>query len=222
MTTALASLSAELVDAKFLERIPHDFARAHLVVSQGIGDGTHRVAAAETTDPLVIHNVGVRLGATVEPFVADAEEIASVIDTAYETTAPDEGGGRQGTIAVDDDIERLVAQADRDLLSTQGKGPVIRLVDALLFEAVSRGASDVHVQPVEDHTLVRYRRDGVLHTVREIPRKLAPAVISRIKVVARMDIAEPLAPQDGRATVTIGAAADGATGRAIDLRISTL
>ena len=134
------------------------------------------------------------------------------------------------------DIERLLAEADRDLLSTEGKGPVVRLVDALLFEALALGASDVHIQPVADRTLVRYRLDGVLRTMRELPPKLAPAVVSRIKVMGRMDIAERRLPQDGRATVTVGAPGRGGRaeaggggsgdradgGRAVDLRVSTL
>ncbi|MCB1185515.1 Flp pilus assembly complex ATPase component TadA, partial [bacterium] len=126
-----------------------------------------------------------------------------------------------------DEIDRLLTEADRDLLSTEGKGPVIRLVDAILFEALSRSASDVHIQPLDDRALVRYRLDGVLHTVRELPRTVTGAVVSRIKVMGRMDIAERRIPQDGRATVTIGpparSASDDASGcRAVDLRISTL
>jgi type II secretory ATPase GspE/PulE/Tfp pilus assembly ATPase PilB-like protein len=94
---------------------------------------------------------------------------------------------------------------------------VIKLVDVLLFEALGRGASDVHIQPLSDRTLIRYRLDGVLHTVRELTgsRDLATAIISRIKVMGKMDIAEKRIPQDGRASVSIGE-------RSIDLRISTL
>ncbi|MBL9140308.1 MAG: type II/IV secretion system protein [Phycisphaerae bacterium] len=90
-----------------------------------------------------------------------------------------------------------------------------RLVDAVLFEALGRGASDVHLQPLPTGTLVRIRVDGVLHDVREISTDIAVAVTSRIKVMGRMDIAERRAPQDGRATVTIG-------DRPADLRISTV
>ena len=136
-----------------------------------------------------------------------------------------------------DQIDRLLAEADKDLLSTEGKGPVIKLVDGLLFEALGRGASDVHIQPLADRTLVRYRLDGVLHTVGELPQGVTSAVISRIKVMGRMDIAERRIPQDGRASVLIGTPAKssgkinadqcdtsrgGGGGRSVDLRISTL
>ena len=149
--------------------------------------------------------------------LVEAESIAHTIDAVYaaaatasKTTADQESG-----LFAPIEIERLLAESDRDLLSTQGKGRVVKLVDALLFDALNRRASDVHIQPLDDRTLVRYRMDGVLHTVRELPRPATAAVVSRIKVMGRMDIAERRMPQDGRATVKIG-------DRAIDLRISTL
>ncbi len=211
------AVQPHLASACFLEFIPRDFARSHLILSQGASDGVERLAVASTTDPAAIFNVGVRLEIDVEPVVMDPESIAHAIDEAYrETHTTDESTEVElGAQAVDDEIDRLLAEADRDLLSTQGKAPVVKLVDTLLFQALGRAASDVHVQPLDDRTLVRYRLDGVLHTVREIPRQLTPAVISRIKVMGRMDIAERRMPQDGRATVTIGE-------HAVDLRISTL
>src|SRR5262245_34905217 len=212
-------LSADLVHNRFIELIPRDFARQHLIISQGGINGRARLAVAKSTDPAATFNVGVRLGAKLDVFEADAEQIARTIDEAYGHGTDKASVGVvdesvQG--AAGDSIDQLLVQADRDLLSTQGKGPVIKLVDALLFEALNRKASDIHVQPLADRTLVRYRLDGVLHTVRELPANgVTSAVISRIKVMGRMDIAERRIPQDGRSTVTIG-------DRAIDLRISTL
>ncbi len=207
----------DLVSESFRKLVPRDFARAHLILSQGERDGVEHLVVAESADPAAVFNVGVRLRRPIVAVVADGEAIARAIDEAYgqrdgeaaPTEAADVGGVEPG------EIDRLLAEADRDLLSTQGKGPVVKLVDALLFEALGKAASDVHVQPLEDRALVRYRLDGVLHTVREIPRRLTPAVVSRIKVMGRMDIAERRIPQDGRATVTIGR-------HRIDLRISTL
>ncbi|MCC6228414.1 MAG: type II/IV secretion system protein [Phycisphaerales bacterium] len=111
------------------------------------------------------------------------------------------------------------SRRDADLLDTSGKAAVVRLVDLVLFEAIRRGASDVHIQPIQGRVLVRYRMDGVLHTVRELAAgsSLALAIITRIKVIARLDVAERRAPQDGRAAVTLGT-----TGRRVDLRVSTL
>ena len=213
-------IRAERVSTRFVELIPRDFARQHLILSQGSNNGVERLAVAETSDPAAVFNVGVRLGASIETQLADGESIAQLIDEVYQRHAEAEDHAAHDTsdeLTSGDggEIERLLAEADRDLLSTQGKGPIVKLVDALLFEALSRRASDVHVQPLDDRTLVRYRLDGVLHTARELPRTITASVVSRIKVMGRMDIAERRIPQDGRATVTIGT-------RPVDLRISTL
>jgi len=164
----------------------------------------------------------VRLGRRCTTRIADAEVVARHVDALYEGARRD---GRAGGVGDDDvagepgrrnaELDHLLRDADRDLLNTQGKGKVIKLVDALLFEALGRSASDLHVQPLADRTLVRYRVDGVLHDMRELGADLAATVVSRIKVMGRMDIAERRIPQDGRATVKIGQ-------RPIDLRISTL
>lgn len=102
-----------------------------------------------------------------------------------------------------------------DLLEKQDDAPIIRLLNALLSEAIKEGASDVHIETFEDHVTIRFRVDGVLREILEPPRILAPLIISRIKVMARLDIAEKRLPQDGRITLRIG-------GRAVDVRVSTM
>lgn len=102
-----------------------------------------------------------------------------------------------------------------DLLEKQDDAPIIRLLNALLSEAIKEGASDVHIETFEDHVTIRFRVDGILRSVLEPPRILAPLIISRIKVMARLDIAEKRLPQDGRITLRIG-------GRAVDVRVSTM
>ena len=238
------TLNAANVSERFIELIPRDFAREHLIVS--IGDGasdaaerseSEQLAVAEQTDPAAIFNIGVHLDRSVLATVADGALIAQVIDAAY--------GRKGGSVSAEDDelessqidsteIDQLIKEADKDLLSTSGKGPVVRLVDAILFDALARSASDVHLQPLPTKTLVRYRLDGVLHTMRDVTQGITNAVISRIKVMGRMDIAERRVPQDGRASVTIGqtnanvgrqseqSPMGDLGGRSIDLRISTL
>lgn len=102
-----------------------------------------------------------------------------------------------------------------DLLEKQDDAPIIRLLNALLSEAIKEGASDVHIETFEDHVTIRFRVDGILREVLEPPRVLAPLIVSRIKVMARLDIAEKRLPQDGRITLRIG-------GRAVDVRVSTM
>jgi len=228
---------SSLADAKptteFLSAISRDFARRHLVCSIGRETDddpatTEKLAVSQRTPPAIAINVGVRLGRSIRPILADDEEIARLIDKSFGTAAgrsavsndPDAISLEAGD--VDSAIEQSLRSSDRDLLTLDGKGPVMRLVDAMLFEALSRHASDIHIQPLADRTLVRYRVDGVLFVAREVPHSLTHALISRIKVMAQMDVAERNAPQDGRATVTMGRSRGDLSPRSIDLRISTL
>src|SRR6202041_51024 len=102
-----------------------------------------------------------------------------------------------------------------DLLEKQDDAPIIRLLNALLSEAIKEGASDVHIETFEDRIMIRFRVDGVLREVLEPQRVLAPLIVSRIKVMAKLDIAEKRLPQDGRITLRVG-------GHAVDVRVSTM
>ncbi len=102
-----------------------------------------------------------------------------------------------------------------DLLERQDDAPIIRLLNALLSEAIKEGASDVHIETFEDRVMVRFRVDGVLREILEPQRVLAPLIVSRIKVMAKLDIAEKRLPQDGRITLRLA-------GRAVDVRVSTM
>lgn len=106
-------------------------------------------------------------------------------------------------------------QTSEDLLDNQDDAPIIRLLNALFTQAIKQKASDIHIETYENHVLVRNRIDGVLHEVLEIQRGIAPLVISRVKVMAKLDIAEKRIPQDGRISLRIG-------GHNIDVRVSTL
>lgn len=210
-------------DAEFLSKVSHDFARRHLVLGLERQDSQLSVLVSDSSNPAAIHNVGTFLHCQVEPTIVPGAELARLIDDAYAKHQQDSGlNGRtenaeraSGHTTKAQSVARWLEQADKDLLSTQGKGPVIQLVDAMLFEALGKGASDVHVQPLADRTIVRYRVDGVLHDVHELTAQLTQSVISRIKVMGRMDIAQHRIPQDGRASVTIG-------GNPVDLRLSTV
>ncbi|NNL11036.1 MAG: Flp pilus assembly complex ATPase component TadA, partial [Pseudomonadales bacterium] len=115
------------------------------------------------------------------------------------------------------DLARLADSVpeSEDLLEQEDDAPIIRLINALLTEAVKENASDIHIETFEKRLVVRYRVDGVLREVVEPKRVLAPLLVSRIKVMAKLDIAEKRVPQDGRISIRIG-------GREIDLRVSTM
>ena len=123
---------------------------------------------------------------------------------------------------VDDIGERfdLASLADsvpetEDLLDTRDDAPIVQLINAVLAEAIREGASDVHIETFERHLQVRFRVDGVMREVAQPKRALAPLLVSRIKVMAKLDIAEKRIPQDGRIPLRIG-------GREVDVRVSTL
>ena len=212
-----------LASDAFLRLIPRDFAREHQVLAQGpTSDGAAEwVAVGPAAQPSVLWNCGVRLGRPVQALPAvDAGVIVAAIDAAYERNAARADDAAEGphVIAVDaeaEDIDRILAEADRDLLASSGKAPLVRLLDRLVFSAISRGASDLHLQPSADTLLVRQRIDGVLDQGRPLPLALHRPLVSRVKVMGRMDVAERLVPQDGRTSVRVG-------DRAIDVRISTI
>jgi general secretion pathway protein E len=234
MPAPASAVDAGSPSPEFLALIPHDYARRHLVLSCGTHDSVEDLIVADGTKPSAVFNVGVRLKRPVRTRVEAGESVAAAIDRAY-AQAQRATTGETGPVSPDapavvvegsTDLERdlnaALREAESDLLHTQGKAPAVRLVDLVLFEALLRGASDVHIQPVRGKTLVRYRLDGVLHTVRELPLSLAAAVVSRVKVMSRLDVAEQRAPQDGRASVSIGGSSGAQTGRRIDLRVSSL
>ncbi|MCC6284909.1 MAG: type II/IV secretion system protein [Phycisphaerales bacterium] len=212
----------------FLTLIPRAYARRHLILSQGFDGTSEHLRISDTTDPLALFNMTVRLKRSIITRIEDAESLAAAIDAAYEagrSASPvrdDPAVTIDGSEDVEHDLQQTLRALDRDLLVVEGKAPAVRLVDLILFEALTRAASDVHIQPLADTTLVRYRLDGAMHTVRRLPVALASAVVSRIKIMARLDVAERRAPQDGRAGITIGGSAGTHTGRTVDLRVSTL
>lgn len=210
--------------ASFLARVSREFCRRHLVLGGGMRDGAEVLRTAPSAPPWIAGNVSLALGSPLTSVLDDPEAIARAIDLHYPLAsgdAADHASDLTGDAEVQAEAAKLLTDADRDLLRIDGKGPVIRLVDMILFDALSRRASDVHIQPLADRTLVRFRLDGVLHDVRELPAVLAASVVTRIKVMSRMDVAERGAPQDGRATVTIGGGSREGI-RSIDLRVSTL
>jgi len=210
------SLARLPVSHAFLQAVPIAFARRHALVGLAGENGSLTVALADVRAWPQLGTLAKLLGRPVAPLVAPREEILRTINAAYQ----EQSGQAQRVIQEldQDELGRELASAaarSEDLLDVAARAPVIKLVNSLLFEAVKRRASDVHVQPTEDRLMVRLRVDGVLYDVFEPPKALQEEVISRIKVMGGMNIAERRLAQDGRATVQVG-------DRVIDLRIATL
>lgn len=174
------------------------------------------VGVREGADPFMLLEVRRVLGQAfaIESFApADFERQLPLAYARAELADEDEAAALAGH----DDLASLAEGLHQtaDLLDGDDDAPVIRLINGLIYEAINRGASDIHIEPNEDELTIRYRIDGVLQKILSPSRRLATPLVSRIKVMARLDIAERRVPQDGRIALSVG-------GRSVDLRVSTL
>jgi len=214
----LADIQAKDVPAEFVEAVPATYAQHHYLI--GITDGNSQnseltVVLSKPLDVDVLDNVSKMLGVPVKAAIATRTAITAVIDIAYEqrTTVIEEVAEELDSQNLDQLVDE-VATSD-DLLDVVNRPPVIRLVNDILFRALQLRASDIHVHPYEAKIQIRYRIDGILYDTLSLNRNVLPLIISRIKVMAGMDIAERRLPQDGRCSVRLGQ-------REVDLRVSTV
>jgi len=210
------SLEGTKVPATFVDRVPVHFARNYLLVALETTDEGLKVATCSPLDPNPMDDLASMLGMEVDAVLAPKSEITTLIARAYRHKA-DGVDEALGAVAEDGDIGSLAAEIDdsEDVLDVSNKAPIIKLVNTILFQALKLRASDVHFQPYPDRMQVRFRIDGILYDMDAIPKRVQDAIISRVKVMGKMDIAERRLPQDGRATIRIG---DGE----VDVRISTV
>ena len=203
--------------ARFVKQVPIGFARAKAALGLAAEEQDDRMtlAMADPTDQQTIDVLRRWLRCTFDVVALGADQLNAAINQAYgqQTGAAAEFVEKLDRDAVIDELKDLVKR--EDLLNVSDRAPVIKLVNLVLFEAVQQEASDIHIQPYEDRLVVRMRIDGVLFDVFDLPATVQDEVISRIKVMARMNIAEKRLPQDGRATVQVG-------DRVIDLRVSSV
>ena len=186
-----------------------------VAVPYALDNGTLRVAVA---DPGNIQGIDELRLATRYPLdlgVASREDILAEIRRL--ARASEAFGART---AVEEELAAVEEEEEADDLEADdgiSDAPLVRLVNSVIFQAAEDGASDVHFEPQEDALLVRFRVDGVLHEVQRIPRRMMPGVLTRLKVLAKLDIAERRKPQDGRISLNAAAA-----GRTMDVRVATL
>ncbi len=194
--------------------LPYAFAKAHTLLLEDEG-GTFVLWAAETTPATALSEVG-RLYDVARHEHEAAATLAGRIAAAY---AGGEGSAAAviGEVESGVDLSRMMQDlpAVEDLLEAADDAPIIRMLNALLTQAAKDGASDIHIEPYERSSSVRFRVDGTLREVVQPNKALHAALISRLKIMAELDIAEKRLPQDGRISLRIG-------GRAIDVRVSTL
>jgi general secretion pathway protein E len=199
-----------------IARVPYAFARDNaILVRQGHGAEVE-VLVCERTPPRALQEVARACAGPLRPSMVAADTLAAAIAQAY-SRAEDSAQQVVGDIEDEIDIARMMQDTPgiEDLLETEDDAPIIRMINALLTHAVRDGASDIHLEAFERSSVVRFRVDGTLRDIVQPRRALHAALVSRIKIMASLDIAEKRLPQDGRIGLRVG-------GRAIDVRVSTL
>jgi type IV pilus assembly protein PilB len=199
-----------------VQLVPEQLARQAQVLALARDGDTLEIAVGDPLDVLALDHLRALTGCALRVWVAKPSEVAEAIDQFYSELRATEHLG-----AILDNIDVTATSAEDqevDLAALRQQvedAPVVRLVNLMIAEAIDARASDIHVEPARDRVTIRFRIDGVLHEVMKPPKNLQMAIISRIKVLADLDIAVRLLPQDGRLSVHL-------PDREVDLRVSTL
>jgi type IV pilus assembly protein PilB len=211
-----ADLSNIKIDPAVIKLIPAELADKHLLIPLSRAGSVLTIAMANPSDIFAIDDVRFMTGYNVKPMVAPESSIRNALNRYYDTaglarTLVKDFQQKEQPAAVRDQGEINLAE----LYRATEDAPVIKLVNLVLTDAIKKGASDIHLEPYEKGFRIRFRVDGVLYETMSPPSSLHAAVSSRVKIMARMDIAERRMPQDGRIKVKLGQ-------RELDLRISTV
>jgi type IV pilus assembly protein PilB len=197
------------VDGSVSSLVSESLARRYQAIPIGWEDGRLVVAMADPSNVFAVDDIRAIAGAEVKTVVATATQIVETIEQFYRVDGE-----------VDEVMQAAADEQDEDetlagLTEVVEDAPIVKFVNLLVSQAVTDRASDIHVEPTETDLRIRFRIDGVLHEVMRSPRSIQAGVVSRLKVMADINIAERRIPQDGRITMKVG-------GRAIDLRVATL
>ncbi len=214
----LEPIDAEVLPGEVARLLPFAFARRFgaLILDETTPQGDTVVACKSQPGLTTLAEIKRFANRPIKVRMVSEEEFETLLGKTY---ARDSSAARQMVEDMGDDMD-LASLAEsvpetEDLLEQEDDAPIIRLINALLAEAIRENASDVHIETFEKDLVVRFRVDGVMREVVRPKRQLAPLLVSRIKVMARLDIAEKRIPQDGRISLRIG-------GREVDVRVSTL
>jgi len=230
------------IDPAVIKLVPAETARKYQIVPLSRAGATLTIAMTDPTNVFAMDDVKFMTGYNVEPVVASEIALLDSIDKYYgvaaqaaakaaaNTTAPGESALEVAQRALDDmpmltasdavEVIEELEEISAETLSRQGEeAPVIKLVNVVLMSAISKGASDIHIEPYEKEYRIRYRVDGILYNIMSPPLKMRDAITSRIKIMAKLDIAEKRLPQDGRIKIRFS---DNGTPKDIDFRVSCL
>ena len=204
-------LSDYLIDADVIKLVPESIAQRYKLIPLFKIGQTLTVAMADPQDINAMDQVRLKSGCEIDAVLATETDIKNAMDQYYGTS-----GGVEEVIKQMNEVKRSASVApasDKELAKMAEDAPVVKLVNMIIIQAVTEKASDIHIEPDEKVLRVRYRVDGILHEVPKPPKDLEAAIISRVKVLASMDIAERRKPQDGRIMMKM-------QGKDIDMRVS--
>jgi general secretion pathway protein E len=208
-------LAAGEVDLELLGRLPMQYARRNAILPLRREDDEVVVAINDPRALGPLDDLRLLYDAPIRPLVVPAEVLTDAINRAYDLAS---GSAAEFMDDLDEERLDLIAtelEEPRDLLDSGDEAPIIRLVNSLLFQAVKDRASDIHIEPFERALTVRFRVDGILYDVISPPKRFQPVIISRVKIMAGLNIAEKRLPQDGRLRTKVA-------GRDIDVRVSVV
>ncbi len=231
------NLSQFEIDPAVLKLIPAETAQKYQIIPLSRSGATLTIAMTDPTNVFAMDDIKFMTGYNVEPVVASetavGDSIARYYSLAKAAMTISGGGGASAldmatksmeemSVAIGDDVEVLqdMEEISAESLERQGgEAPVIKLVNVVLMSAIQKGASDIHIEPYEKEFRVRYRVDGILYNIMSPPMKMRDAITSRIKIMAKLDIAEKRLPQDGRIKIRFS---DNGNSKDIDFRVSCL
>lgn len=209
------NLAAYHVEPAVVRMIPENMARKHEIVPIKADNSTITVAASDPLNAIAFDDVRIYTGLDVQPVMAEAEHIMSLISRNFSSQKAMEAVeefSRVNSLFV---RSQIAASVDSDLTQDINESPAVRLINILIEQAFQSGASDIHIEPQSRNVRIRFRVDGQLQDIMKSDIDILPAIVSRIKVIAGMNIAEKRLPQDGRITYKLGF-------NDIDMRISIL
>ena len=220
------------IDPSVIKLVPADTAQKYHIIPLSRSGATLTIAMTDPTNVFAMDDIKFMTGYNVEPVVASETALSEAIEKYYNLKPASQSGGNALELAsraleempqIDSgDVEVLQEHEEisAELLARQGEeAPIIKLVNVVLMSAISKGASDIHIEPYEKEFRIRYRIDGILYNVMAPPMKIRDAITSRIKIMAKMDIAEKRLPQDGRIKIRFS---DNGVSKDIDFRVSCL
>ena len=194
-----------------LTTVPISYAKENLAVPLDIDGQTIKLAIVDPSNNQILNDLSVLTGCRIVPCLVEPDKLIEAINQGYESLS---GGGDSSISDIGQDELDGSIQIE-DLLDTNDEAPIIRFVNGLLTQAYRQRASDIHIEPFETEVIVRYRVDGILYEVQRPPHRAISNIVSRLKIMANLDIAEKRLPQDGRFSVRIA-------GKQGDIRVSTL